>query len=441
MKQTSTFIPDWICRFKHGYGIRLFLTLLAFFLGSLCGCRPTVRHDETIRVWAHQGQEAENQALREMVRAFNAAHQEEPLQVEIDFFPDFQYTEKVSIAAAARDLPDAMELDGPSVAQFVDAGLMQPLDDWFDEETLADFLPTIRAQGTIDGTLYTLGAFDSAMALYYDRIRLAKAGIQPPSPGTAWTWNEFMAACRALKAAGQDPVALHMDISADEWYTYAFSPVVWSAGGRLIAEDGVQVEGVLDAPGNVAGLSRWQAVFSEDLADRNPVDPDPFGSGKTAMDWTGHWMAQSHRANKGEALGVMPLPTLGDSPVAPCGSWCWGITAQAHDTEAAAKWIAWVTDAETGVVPMTRANGAVPARRSSFELAPEFQQPPYGLFRELLESSGRPRPRTPHYAPLTQHFAAALRDIANGAPVEQRLNRSAAQIQRIIDRRTGARVQ
>lgn len=426
--------------FPYGrrWGPLLFPALAGLFAALVCSCQDgSGRGPTVVRAWAHQGQEAENRALRQIVAEFNATHVEEGVRVEITFFPDYQYTEKVSIAAAARDLPDAMELDGPTVAQFVDAGLMQSLDSWIAEDARHDFLPTILAQGTVNGKLYALGAFDSALVLYYDKTLLAEAGVTPPTGGAAWTWTEFLQACRRLKAAGHDPVSLHMDVSADEWFTYAFSPIVWSAGGRLIAEDGTQVEHVLNDKVNVEALRRWQVLFEEDLVDRNPIDPNPFGAGKTAMDWTGHWMARSHMDDKGDRLGVMPLPKVGPISAAPCGSWCWGITVQAHPPKWAAEWVAWVTDGEHGVLPMVRANGAVPARKSVFDADPAYQQPPYSVFRALLESSGRPRPRTPHYAPLTQHVAAALRDIASGADVQERLDRAAAQIQRIINRRSG----
>ena len=159
--------------------------------------------------------------------------------------------------------------------------------------------------------LYALGAFDSAMVLYYDRELLAQAGVEPPAGFDGWTWDEFLDACAKLKAAGLDPVALHMDITGDEWYTYAFSPVVWSAGGRLISADGRRVLGVLNTPENAETLRRWRQVFELDYASRAPIDPDPFGSGKTAMDWSGHWMARSHLEHKGARLGAMPLPTMG----------------------------------------------------------------------------------------------------------------------------------
>lgn len=387
-----------------------------------------------LRVWSHQGQEAENAAMRAIVDDFNTAHQRRGVRVVVTFFPDFQYTEKLAVAAAARDLPDAFDLDGPLVARFADAGLLAPLDDMVPPNERADFLPTILEQGTIDGRLYALGAFDSAVVLYYDRSMLQAAGVAPPADDTAWSWSEFEQACAQIKAAGFEPLALHMNESADEWYTYAFSPVVWSGGGALIAEEGTHVRGVLASDANIRSLTAWQALFTRGFAATDPVDPDPFGNGRTAMDWTGHWMARSHAANKGEALGAMPLPVL-ERAAAPCGSWCWAVSARSRATEAAGLWIRWVTGRDTGVVPIVRANGAVPARRSAFAAFPEYSRPPYSLFRHQLEHHGRPRPRTPHYATLTQRFAGALRDIARGASVDARLRAAEAEIQRVIDRR------
>lgn len=388
-----------------------------------------------VRVWSHQGQESENRALRDIAAAFDAAHADRGWRVDLIFFPDHQYTEKVAIAAAARDLPDAFDIDGPLLARFVEAGLLAPLDPWFRENDLADFLPTIRTQGTIGASLYALGAFDSAAVLYYDRALLARAGVAPPPDGESWTWDEFLAACAALQTAGLAPLALHFNESADEWYTYAFSPVVWSGGGALISEDGASVRGILASEANVRSLSAWQQVFARGFAATDPVDPDPFGSGTVAMDWSGHWLARSHLAKKGADLGVMPLPRLGAHGAAPCGSWCWGVSARARDPEAAAAWVRWVTDARHGIAPIVRANGAVPARHSAFADFPEYAAPPYSVFRAQLETSARPRPRTPHYATLTREFAAALRDIARGADVARRLRQAEDEVQRVIDRR------
>lgn len=406
-------------------------------LALLAGCGGSAPAG-AVRVWCHQGQEAENRAMRAIVDGFNEARAGDGVRVEIEFFPDYQYMEKLLAAAAAGDMPDALDIDGPTVAQLVDAGLLMPIDRWIGPEDRGDFLPTIIEQGTIDGRLYALGAFDSALVLYYDRTMLHAAGVGLPDGESGWTWEEFLDACRALRAAGMDPVALHMGETADEWFTYGFSPLIWSAGGELISADG-RVDGVLNSDTNVAVLSAWRRLFEEDLASTSPVDPDPFGSGKTAMDWSGHWMARRHEAAKGEALGVMPLPRFGPHPAAACGSWCWGISSSARDPDAAAAWLRWATDAATGIVPIVRANGAVPARARAFDAVPEFGKEPYSTFRRLLETSGHPRPRTVHYAALSQHVAAALRDIARGADVRATLDKAAASLQAIVDRRSASR--
>ena len=416
--------------------------IIATASGSMTFAGSNAASDEmqVVRVWSHQGQEAENHAMREIAAAFNRAHAAQNVRIDLSFFPDFQYTEKVAIAAAAHDLPDALDLDGPLVARFVDAGLLAPLDAWFQPEELQDFLPTIIEQGTVGGRLYTLGAFDSAAVLYFDRAMLQQAGVTAPSEQTGWTWEEFLAACEALQRAGIEPVAMHLNETADEWYTYAFTPVIWSAGGDLIAAGGESVTGVLNGPENVRGLRAWQSLFQQGFAATDPVDPDPFGSGTVAMDWSGHWMARSHLAKKGDQLGVMILPRTGARPVAPCGSWCWGVSARARNPALAATWLRWVTDTAEGVVPIVRANGAVPARRSAFTAFPEYEHPPYNLFRYQLEHIARSRPHTPHYAVLTQRFAGALRDIARGADVLACLRSAEAGVQRVVDRRTGEKV-
>jgi len=127
------------------------------------------RSRRALRIWAHHGQEAEKAAVRGIVAAYECAMGTEAGPVELSFFPDQQYTERLSIAAAAGDMPDVFEVDGPLVARFVDAGLVAPLDHLFSARDLDDFLPSVRIQGSVRGHLYALGAFDSAAALYFDR--------------------------------------------------------------------------------------------------------------------------------------------------------------------------------------------------------------------------------------------------------------------------------
>lgn len=387
-----------------------------------------------MRVWAHQGREAENAALRAIARAFERAR---GVRVELGFFPDHHYGERLSIAAAARDMPDAFEVDGPLVARFADAGLLAPLDPWFSAVELEDFLPSIRAQGTLHGALFALGAFDSAAVLYHDKRSLEAAGVRWADGGEGPAWRELIDACERLAAAGIQPLSLHMDESADEWFTYAFTPLIWSAGGRLIDAEAARVRGVLASRENVESLRAWQQLFSRGFARSAPADPDPFGHGAAALDWSGHWMVRSHLAAKGSQLGVTALPRRGPARASACGSFCWGVHAGSRLGELGAEWVRWVTATDTGIHPLVSANGAVPARRSAFGRFSEYARLPYALFREQLERDAHPRPKTPFYATLTREFAAALRDIAHGAEVQARLGRAEDAVHDVIERRLG----
>jgi fructooligosaccharide transport system substrate-binding protein len=121
--------------------------------------------------------------------------------------------------------------------------------------------------------------------------------------------------------------------------------------------------------------------------------------------------------------------------VAACGSWCWGIASTCDDVEAAGIVLTWLLDTRHGIKPIVEANGAVPGRHSAFALFPEYEEMPRRLFRAQLQASAHPRPRTGVYLTLTSEFARALRDIALGADVKERLGEAARAVQRVLDRR------
>ncbi len=410
------------------------LVAAALVGGALTGCAPEAPADQArvITVWAHHGQEAENTAMRAIVDAFNAAHQGE-LRVDIQFFPGGQYANKVSIASAADRLPDVLEIDGPLVGPWAAEGLLLPLNAHATPEYLADFLPTVVAQGTFNERLYALGAFDSALVVYYNRDIIARAGLDPPQRlEEAWSWPQFVAALHQVQPYADLPLSLHLDDPGDEWFTYAFSPLIWSNGGALI-DDG-RTEGVLDGPAAVEAIGRWRELITAGLAEPTSTNPNPFTGGRTAFDWTGHWMLPSFEAATDLDFGVMPLPRMGPEVVAPCGSWCWGISRSCRNRNDAWRVIAWLLDPAEGVKPIVQANGAVPARYSAFRFFPEYDVPPRRLFREQLEHAARPRPRTPVYPALTSAFARALRDIAFGAKVQPTLEHAARRVQRDLNR-------
>lgn len=416
------------------------ITALVGLLGLACslgGCDRQSASDgaTVVDVWAHQGQERENAAVRAIVDAFNTAHKAERLRIKISFFPDRQYADKVSIAAAGGSLPDVLDIDGPYVGPWAAEGLLLPLGDRVTPALRSDMLGSLIEQGTYHDKLYALGAFESALVVYYNRDLVEKAGISPPRTlESAWTWDQFVTALERVKPYAAIPLSLHMDEQGDEWFTYAFSPLIWSNGGKLIDESAGKAKGVLDGPRNVAAIEKWQALFTTGLAEATATNPNPFSAGLAAFDWTGHWMLPTFEKTDGLRFGVMPLPKMGDNVVAASGSWCWGLSRDCEKPMAAWRVIEWFLDPEHGVKPIVEANGAVPGRRSAFQYFPQYDKLPRKLFRAQLEQAAHPRPRTRVYLTLTTEFARALRDIALGADVQQRLSRAADAVQRALDR-------
>ena len=63
---------------------------------------------------------------------------------------------------------------------------LQPIDGFVPKELKDDFLPSIIAQGTYNGHLYTLGIYDSGLAIYANRKYLAAAGVRIPTVDQPW---------------------------------------------------------------------------------------------------------------------------------------------------------------------------------------------------------------------------------------------------------------
>ena len=90
-------------RRRQAYVGATIVVLWAVLSGGGCDARQESGAQRTITVWAHHGREDENAAMRQIVEAFNKAHAADGLQAKIEFFPDRQYADKVSIAARSEE--------------------------------------------------------------------------------------------------------------------------------------------------------------------------------------------------------------------------------------------------------------------------------------------------------------------------------------------------
>ncbi len=404
---------------------------LALSLALLVGCQKdeaprSASNAATLTVWAHAGQADERATLEQQIAAFNQSHPEQ--QVELTFIPERSYNAQVQAAAIAGDLPDVLEFDGPYLYNYVWQGHLIALEGLLSPAVQNDLLPSIRAQGTYRDHLYGVGMFDSGLALYVRPSLLRQAGVTewPAHPEQAWSAGEFNGLMEKLARHDEDGAVLDLKFNyPDEWFTYAFSPIVQSAGGDLIERNGYEsANGVLNSAQAVGAMERVQGWIREGFIDPN-VDDAAFTSGRVALSWVGHWEYPRYKEAWGDDLALVPLPDFGQGSRTGQGSWVWGVTRYCEQPQAAIEFLEFLLAPEQ-VLAMADSNGAVPATATAIQRSALFRDggPLHLYVVQLNEGYAVPRPQTPAYPVISNAFRRAFADIRNNADVRTALDRA-----------------
>jgi multiple sugar transport system substrate-binding protein len=390
-----------------------------------------------ISLWFHSGTGGERDVIAAQVNAFNA--KSDKYQIQAVELPQGSYNDQVNAGALINQLPCLLDFDGPNLYNYAWGGYLVPLDDLIPADVKSDLLPSIVAQGTYNKKLYSVGTFDSGLALWGNKSLLEKAGVRiPKGVDDAWTLEEFEGALAALKKVDgiKFPIDMKFNYGKGEWYTYGFAPILQSFGGDLInRETYASASGVLDSDASVKAMTAFQSWVKNGYANAAETTDDSFTAKKTsALAFVGHWIYGDAKKNLGDDLLLLPMPKFGDKPVTGMGSWNWGVTKNCADPAGAAEFLKFVLQADE-VLRMTDANGAVPATKSALAKSKLFGEGgELNIYvRQLSNGTAVPRPVTPAYPAITKAFAEAVDDIAKGGDVQAALTKAAKSIDADIE--------
>jgi multiple sugar transport system substrate-binding protein len=388
-----------------------------------------------IQVWAHDGQRSENAVLQAAVQKFNSSQQ--TVRAVLKLIPGTEYTQTITVTKASA-LPDVFEFDGPTMANFIYNKKLSVLSSDVSAATITNATDSVKSEGTSDGKLYGLAMYTSGLGLYANKQLLTAAGVRlPTSPSEAWTAGEFTEVLAKLAAANKSRKSLDIQEGnglATEWGTYAFSPIVWSAGGDLIKNN--KAQGVMDSAAVVAALKTFQSW--KPYVDPN-ADGNAFTKGRVALSWVGHWMYPSYRDALGSNLGVLPLPNFGNGSKTGAGSWEWGIGSATKNGTAAGKFLDFLLN-DANVKAMTDANGAPPGTKTTLANSSLYRPSgPLALFSRQLDQScvagsvtaeciAVARPITAGYPTVTAQFSQAVANIWGGSDPQTALRKASKAI-------------
>ena len=393
-----------------------------------------------VAVWVHAGPGPEHDAYVASVKAFNDSQKD--IKVDLVALPEGSYSDQVNAAALSKKLPCILDFDGPNVYNYAWTKKIIPLDAFPELAAIkADLLPSLVRQGTYNNKLFSLGQFDSGLAVWGNKKLLTQAGVRIPTKvSEAWTLAEFEDAMKKLKAAGVAfPLDMKFNYGVGEWFTYGYSPIVQSFGGDLInRKDFKSAKGVINGPEAIKALTTLQGWVKAGYVNAATKDDSDFVKGKSALSYVGHWTFGDYKKALGDDLVLIPMPKFGAKAVTGAGSWNSGISADCKEPKAAAKVLGFFMS-PTEIARVTDINGAVPGTFKSMNANKNFAKG--GALeiyaQQAAEKISLVRPETPTYPMITTAFAEAVNNIVAGGDVKAELDKAAKKIDQNIEDNKG----
>lgn len=266
---------------------------------------------------------------------------------------DFKTT--ILVMAAGGDLPDMFSYWAGARTQFVvDSGRLMPIDDLWNANNLdAVVNPSVAAGATMyNGERYLVPFGYHYAGMFYNPAVLAQAGITEfPT-----TWDEFLAMCETLKAAGIDPIALG---SMNRWPAqFWFDYMLLRTAGPEYRAALMAGEASYTDPEVMRAMELWKELVDAGyfVADANAYDwtdaADQVANGEAAMTLMGTWITGYWNGNglvPGEDYDFFEFPMIDEgvpqAVVGPVDGFL--ISANAPHARAAARLITYlITDTE-----------------------------------------------------------------------------------------------
>lgn len=327
---------------------------------------------------------------------------------------------KLTTAFAGGEPPDVFLLNFRKYGQFAAQDAIEPVQPHLDASEVLDeddFAPVALDAFRFDGEELTCMPQNlSSLVVYYNADLFAAAGAEPPHEG--WTWDDFLAAARAVTAADEGVYGLGTDPQI-----IRVAPFVWSNGGEVVDDPDDPTRLVLDeGPAREAldfflDLSLVHGVVPPDAEEQSRDSETRFLDGHLGMFLGSRRSTPTLRTIEDFSWDVGPLPVApGGEPASILHSDAYCMSADAGQHDDAWAFIEFAMGVE-GQEVLAESGRTVPSRRdvarSDVFLEPE--QPPASAQVFLDAEDGmRATPHTATWARVESEADDLLAEIYYG---------------------------
>ena len=347
---------------------------------ALCLAAPAMAQDDTVTIeFAYPYSHLFDVTYEKVLPMFREAHPNIEVVMRATYESYEDGTNTILRESVAGTLPDVTMQGLNRQAILVERGIVRSLEPFIAEE--ADFSKdgyheAMLDLGTFDGEVYGLPFSISLPVGYYNMEVMAKGGYDASNLPS--TWDEVIAACEALRAAGVDnPVFWGWNITGN-WFLQA---MMWSQGVPTVESTDFR----LDTPEGLTALETMDAIFDGcEMQNYEWKDAlSAFSAGDIGMMfWSTSAVGAVERSMGDFTLMTAEFPGLTeDGPAGlPAGGNSAMLVSQSEDPavlDAAWKWLKFITSGE-GAAEVARTTGYMPPNQAANEiiLADFYEQNP-----------------------------------------------------------------
>jgi ABC-type glycerol-3-phosphate transport system substrate-binding protein len=295
----------------------------------------------TMAVWAAQ---AEEEAFNAAIARYKAVRPEVTIKLEVSGNAGQTY-QNVDTRLAGRQGPDLFRVQYQQVGRYASARAIIDLTQHVASEA-ADFGPAFWNAASYKGRQFAMPHHTDTFAVYYNREMFQKIGVEPPTTlDKAWTWQQFIAIARDLKAKAGAPYGFAMG-----WQNaaYRWLPFLYQHGGTLLSPD--LTKSTITAREGIETIAWTQSWFKEGLVPpstsvKSSEQPQAlFANGTVGMIMAGDWQIPFLTKNMTKynwGVTFMPRDVAMASDL---GGNCFAITRDSKNQDAAADFLKFLTN-------------------------------------------------------------------------------------------------